>query len=169
MPDAVDYFNSARDAHYKIPTTLTEEDNCCSGKHKKLHQLLQSINVKVRYRVCEFLWEDVNLPKEVEKIPHDDACTHTYLEVYNPHKEKWVVVDATWDRGLSNVFKINEWDGENDTAIAVKPTKIYSPEESKRFVENESVDDMKKDLGRNGKFYRAVNTWLETVRIEVTK
>lgn len=161
--DAVDYFKFVRDIPYKISTTLDEPDYSCSGKHKILYQLLSSIKLKVRYRVCEFLWEDVNLPKKVKKIPHENSCTHTYLEVFVP-KRKWVVVDATWDKKLSKNFKINDWGGKNDTPIAVKTTKIYSPETSKKFVESESTKDIENDFKINGAFYEAINNWLEDIR-----
>ena len=75
-------FDSIRDIPYRIALKWGEEDNCCSGKHEKLFNLLTKQGYKVRYRVCIFLWISLNLPKELETIPHDDNCTHTYLEIY---------------------------------------------------------------------------------------
>lgn len=145
--------------------TFNEPDYCCSGKHKILYHLLVSLNLKIRYRVCEFLWSEVGLPEEVKKIFHENLCTHTYLEVFIP-KRGWVVVDATWDKGLSKIFHANDWDGKSDTAVAVKPVKIYSPTESKKYVETENADDIINDLRINGKFYNSINKWLEEIRAQ---
>lgn len=163
--NTVNYFRFVRDIPYKIPISENEADYCCSGKHKVLYQLLKSLKLKVRYRVCEFLWSSVNLPKEVVNIFHQDLSTHTYLEVFIQARG-WIVVDSTWDERLSKLFQINEWDGKNNTVIAVKPVRIYSPAESKRYVETESVDDVTNDLKINGKFYDAINKWLEKIRAQ---
>lgn len=160
----IEFFNRVRDIPYKIPLSTSEPDYCCSGKHKILFDLLKSLDLKVRYRVCEFLWNQFDLPEDVKNIPHEENCTHTYLEAYIPENNKWIIVDATWDKGLSDKFMINEWDGMNDTKNAIQPSKIYSPEESEKFVRTESKEDTEKDLEINGKFYDAFNKWLESLR-----
>jgi len=162
--DVIDYFEFVRDIPYKIGTVVGEPDYSCSGKHKILYRLFQSVGVKARYRVCEFLWTDIKLPKRVKKVRHENLSTHTYLEVHDRKKGVWVTVDATWDKGLSKVFSVNEWDGKSDTSLAVKPKKIYSPKQSKKLVEGESIEDVRKDLEAHGNFYKAVNEWLERIR-----
>lgn len=161
----INCFRFVRDIPYRIPTSVDEPDYCCSGKHKILYQLFNALKIKVRYRVCEFLWSEVGLPKEVQKISHENLCTHIYLEVFISSKS-WIIVDATWDKRLSKIFHINDWNGKTDTIIALKPTKVYSPSESKKYVETESVVDVVSDLKINGKFYAAVNKWLEGIRAQ---
>ncbi|MCK5025100.1 MAG: hypothetical protein KAS15_00810, partial [Nanoarchaeota archaeon] len=137
-------------------------DNCCSGKHKKLFNLLTKQGYKVRYRVCVFLWSNLNLPQELEKIPHDDDCTHTYLEIYLD--DTWKILDATWDSGLKNIFQINEWDGKSDTEIALEPIETFTPERSLEIVKNQNESLIKKDLKINREFYKAFNGWLDENR-----
>jgi len=156
-------FESIRDIPYKIPLKWGEEDNCCSGKHKQLFDLLRKEGYQVRYRVCVFLWSSLNFPSKLESIPHDDDCTHTYLEI--KLKGAWKTLDATWDKQLNHLFIINNWDGESDTKIAVKPIKIFNPSKSVKIVSNQNEKKINGDLKINGKFYNHFNKWLEQNRI----
>ena len=160
--DLVSIFNSIRDIPYRIPLRWNEEDNCCSGKHEKLFKLLIKKDCKVRYRVCVFLWGELNLPPDLEKIPHDNDCTHTYLEI-NIGGD-WKILDATWDKNLKRLFHINEWDGKSNTELAVKPIRIFSPEKSLEIVKNQNREIIEKDLKVNMKFYKGFNDWLEKNR-----
>jgi len=159
--DLISLFTSIRDIPYKIPMQWGGEDNCCSGKHEKLFNLLKK-EYEVRYRVCVFLWSSLKLPPELEKIPHDNDCTHIFLEI--KIDGDWKILDATWDKGLKNLFHINEWDGKSDTEIAVKPTKIFTPQKSLEIVNNQSEEGINKDLKINGKFYKGFNKWLNKNR-----
>lgn len=158
----IDLFNSIRDIPYRIPLKWGEQDDCCSGKHNRLRKALVGKGYEVRYIVCVFLWSDLNLPKELEEIPHENDCTHVYLEVLL--NNKWVILDATWDKGLEKVLAVNEWDGKSDTVIAVKPTQTFSPEKSARIMADQNEDVINKDLEKNGKFYEAFNNWLIEIR-----
>ncbi|HRY36545.1 MAG TPA: hypothetical protein P5230_01525 [Candidatus Magasanikbacteria bacterium] len=160
--DLISIFESIRDMPYRIPLKWGEEDNCCSGKHEKLFNLLKNNGYKVRYRVCVFLWSDLKLPLELEKIPHDEDCTHTYLEI--KINNEWKILDATWDGGLKEIFHINKWDGKSDTEIAVKPTKIFNPQKSLEIVNNQNEEIINKDLKINGEFYKGFNDWLDKIR-----
>jgi len=112
-----------------------------------------------------FLWSDLDLPEDVREIPHKAVCVHRYLEAYNQEQNKWIVVDATWDKRLYPKFKINEWDGKSDTELAVKPVKIYDEIRSQELVEIKP-EQIIEDLKINGEFYKAVNKWLETIRLK---
>jgi hypothetical protein len=158
----ISIFESIRDIPYKIPLNWGEEDNCCSGKHEKLLNILKKKGFKVRYRVCVFFWSSLDLPTELEKIPHDDNCTHTYLEIKIGND--WKILDATWDTGLSKLFHINKWDGKSNTEIAVKPTKIFTPQKSLEIVKNQNEKLINKDLKINGEFYGCFNEWLDKNR-----
>ncbi len=155
-------FEKVRDIPYRIPLSLNEEDDCCSGKHKKLYDALTTQGYEVRYRVCAFVWSSLNLPFELSNVPHDNDCTHTYLEI--KIDGSWKILDATWDK-LLKIFHINEWDGKSGTEIAVKPTRIFSPRKSLEIVMNSQTEEaIKKDLEINGKFYKGFNEWLDKNR-----
>ena len=159
----IEIFNKIRDIPYRIPLKWGEEDNCCSGKSEKLFDLLTKEGYEVRYRVCVFLWESINLPEELQKIPHDKDCTHTFLEI--KIDGEWKVLDSSWDKGLKNLFHVNEWDGKSNTQTAVKPIKILSPEKSLEIVNEQDEEVITKDLEINGEFYKAFNEWLEKNRV----
>jgi len=160
-------FKTVRDLPYRIPLALGEKDVCCSGKHKILKDLLVKEGFKVRYRVCSFLWSSIDLPEKVLNISHDNNSTHVWLEV-NINNE-WIVVDATWDSGLKNIFHVNEWDGKSNTEIAVKPLEIFNPQKSADIMDNESDEEILSDLKTNWEFYKAFNDWLNEQRVSVSE
>ncbi len=161
-------FQEVRDIAYRIPLSGEEENRCCSGKAKKLKELLEQEGLQVRYRVCEFRWSDFeNIPSSVSSVPHGNDSTHVYLEVLIDGT--WVIVDPTWDKELDHYFEIAEWNGRTDTSIAVKPLAVYEVEKSRSIMEEESKEVIEKDLEINGKFYVAFNEWLERVRRDGNK
>ncbi|MGC9310993.1 MAG: hypothetical protein ACP5E4_04710 [Candidatus Aenigmatarchaeota archaeon] len=108
------------------------------------------------------MWSSLNLPPDLEKIPHNEDCTHSYLEINLG--DGWKILDATWDGGLKGIFHVNEWDGRSDTEIAVKQIKIFNPQRSLEIVNDQGEEAIKKDLAINGEFYMVFNGWLEAVR-----
>ena len=163
MEELIKIFESVRDIPYRIPLSLEEEDNCCSGKHEKLLRILKERGYEVRYRVCVFLWSSLSLPKDLKKISHSGKSSHIYLEI--KLDGVWRILDATWDKGLKGLFHVSEWDGKSNTEIAVKPVKIFSAEETTKVVKMENDEiSIKRDLEANGKFYEAFNKWLEKNR-----
>jgi hypothetical protein len=75
-----------------------------------------------------------------------------------------MTVDATWDRGLAPKLPVSEWDGRNDTIIAVKSIEILKPIELQD--EFDKVVDVRwaKLIKANGKFFEALNKWMESIR-----
>ena len=157
-------FIEIRDIPYGIPLAYGTEDRCCAGKHKKFLEILKKDGYDVRWRVCTFKWSTMSLPENLLTVPHDDNSTHVYLEVMVGGE--WKKVDATWDKPLENILPVNEWDGLSDTKIAVPVISTYSPEESFSIMEGESKEIVEADLEVNGSFYKALNAWLEEVRLK---
>lgn len=156
-------FKEIRDIPYKIPLSLQESDTSCSGKSKRLLKIFQESEYEARYRVCAFSWNDLKLSEELRAIPHENECTHVYLEV--KIEGEWRIVDATWDMSLEGLLPVNEWGGKIEMVSAVPIRKCFSLEESAKIMQESSnkqvfVDDMQK----NGKFYQAFNEWLEEYR-----
>jgi len=158
-------FKKIRDISYKIPLSLMDSDDSCSGKHISLFKKIREAGYNVRYKVCTFLWSDLNLPENLKIIPHENECTHSYLEVKIGNK--WKIVDATWDKSLEGLLPVNDWDGKSDTVVAVPVQKCFSPEKSAKIMqkslEEQSIID---DLKKNGDFYKAFNEWLEKYRVK---
>ena len=161
----VEEFKKIRDIPYRIPLALGEQDDCCSGKSEKLLKVFQDNGYQARYRVCSFRWSDIRLPEDIAKVPHEDDCTHTYLEVLIG--DTWKIVDPTWDKGLQKILPVNEWDGKSNTQIAVPVQEIFSAERSRELEEYyESRGGMAEDLRKNGAFYKVFNEWLDRVRTQ---
>jgi len=105
------------------------------------------------------------LPDSVKNIIHDKDCTHTWIEIYL--NNKWIKLDPSWDNKLESILPIAQFDGENDTILAVKIEEYFSPEKSKEIVINQKKEgskEIREDLERNGKFYKALNEYLKKVR-----
>lgn len=142
----IEAFREVRDIPYRIPLSPKEADECCTGKHKILMARFAALGISSRWRVCSFRWSDMALPETLLQIPHDEMCTHAYLEV--ELGEKWVRVDATWDAATRSVLPINDWDGVVDTPVAVPVIEVFSVEKSREIMQNENPEDMEKDLER---------------------
>ena len=163
----IEAFKAVRDMPYKIPLTLGEKDVSCSGKHKILKDLFTEQGFEVRYQVCSFLWSSFDLPRDVSNVPHDDLSSHVWLEVLIDGK--WVIVDATLDIGIKNIFHVNEWDGKSNTETAVKPLEIFTPQKSADIMNGENDEEILSDLKINGEFYKAFNGWLTENRVSVSE
>ncbi|MFA6184723.1 MAG: hypothetical protein WCT51_04830 [Candidatus Shapirobacteria bacterium] len=161
--EIVDIFNQIRDLPYKIPITSKEEDFCCSGKTISLKNILEKKGYRVRYRVCSFSWNSIDLPSEVLKISHENLSTHVYLEILIDNK--WIIMDATWDPKLKKFFHINDWNNKDNNQIAVEPIETFTIEKSLDIMEKTDEKEIVDDLKINGEFYQAFNNWLEEVRV----
>lgn len=156
-------FATIRDVPYRMPLSIEEDDNCCVGKHIRLKKELEELGYEVRYRTCAFKWSDFHLPEKLQNIPHENDCTHLYLEFKN--NNIWHTLDATWDQKLSPTFQINDWDGKTSTDIVVPALETLSVEKSNEIVDTCYVKEVfDKDIKLNGVFYNAFNIWLESLR-----
>ena len=156
--EIIEKYNQIRDIPYSIPLSSKDKDFCCSGKNKMLKDYLESNGFKVRWRVCSFKWSKLGLPQNILALTEKDIDTHVYLEVLI--KNNWTTVDATWDKGLRPIFKINDWDGESATDVAVPVEEVYSIDKSEQLMnkKNEEYSNQEKI------FLKAVNNWLKKIR-----
>jgi len=170
--DAVDYFEFVRDIPFRLPVSVGDPDHACFRKAEVLKPLLESVGLKARFALRRFSWNDLNLPESVKAVPHSDVI-HVYLEVYSKEESRWIAVDPTWDKGLASRLTVSVWDGKSDTAIAVKALErlhpIESQEELDKFFDHSGLQrwlelPMDSPSKGNGKFYQALNEWVESVR-----
>lgn len=163
IEERIRFFEVVRDIPYYI-SLGDEADYCCATKPIILDALLSKLGLEVRHILCQFRWSKMSLPEELLQIPHDDLETHEYLEVLIPENGKWVIVDPTWDRKIKHSsVPIAEWDGLSDTVVGIPVEKVWSPEESEKLNAEED-EDREVYLQRNGKFFDALNRWLESLR-----
>ncbi|MDD3190544.1 MAG: hypothetical protein PHI66_02525 [Candidatus Pacebacteria bacterium] len=156
-------FEKIRDIPYKIALFPDEPSDDCLGKAQGLFKIFEDYGYEVRYRVCKIKWSSLDLPQEVTQMPHDDNCSHTYLEV--KINGQWRIVDATWDIGLKEFFPINEWDDKKDNEIAFPCFDCMSPRESEEHIKYITTKKaILLDIEESGKFYHALNEWLEKCR-----
>lgn len=167
IEERIKLFRIVRDIPYYI-STGTEQDYSCATKPFILDLLLRSIGLEIKHVLCTFKWAKLELPEELLARPHDPEETHEYLLVFVPEKNKWVKVDPTWDSRIQHsLIPIAEWDGLNDTLIAVPVEHTWSPEESEKLIEEEenmSEEERAEYLKKNAEFFKAFNRWLESQR-----
>jgi hypothetical protein len=157
-------FREVRDMPYYI-ATRGENDCCCSSKAYLLEKKLRALGLQCRHVLCWFTWESLRLPASVLAIAHEKIPSHQFLEVQIPETKDWVVVDPTWDSGLSRIFQVNDWDGMTATACAVPIYRLCTAEESaKIFKECEDSGAMSAYFEDQGPFLRAVNVYLQEAR-----
>jgi len=98
----------------------------CGPKHYLLAGMYRQLGFDVVFATFPFLWNDPDL-----KYPPDLRKLAASLPVAYPLAcrvridNRWVLVDATWDRPLAQAgFPVNgHWDGRADTRCAVKPLR----------------------------------------------
>ncbi len=102
---------------------------CCAEKVIWLGNKFEEINIPVRYYLIEFRWESLPIPEHIIKLRKHGAGHHLVLKA--KIKKKWIWIDPTWDTKLEKAgFPVTKnWDGENDTKLAVMPikTKRFEP------------------------------------------
>jgi hypothetical protein len=86
--------------------------------------MYQRLGFEVVYATFPFHWNDPDLryPHELRQLADDLPVAH-HLACHVRINDRWVLVDATWDRPLKRAgFPVNEhWNGRADTLCAVKP------------------------------------------------
>jgi hypothetical protein len=167
---SIEIFNQVRDIPYRIPLALDETEGkyggSCLYKVKLLKKLLEAEGLECRYRICTFLWSQLNLPEEVMKSEHNDNGEHVWLEVWISNK--WIILDPSWDIGLAGIFSINSWDGISDTKLAVKPIEILDVSASADIMNFDNYEEaFLEDLSINAEFYKSLNNYFDKIRSKV--
>lgn len=168
IAERIECFRFIQNIPYKIGLYRGSPDYCCSSKSVMLRNLLHNIGLESRYIICTFDWTQTPAPSDVLKLPREPGETHQYLQVFIPETQRWIDCDPTWDETLRYArFPIASWDGLTSTTLAVKPLKIYTPQETLLLIEgynDQKLIDKHLDFCRD--FYQAFNQWLEKIRKE---
>lgn len=98
----------------------------CGPKHYLLAEMYRRLGFDVVFATFPFLWNDpdVRYPQELRTLATGLPVAY-HLACRVRINNRWVLVDATWDRPLKGAgFPVNEhWDGRADTLCAVKPIR----------------------------------------------
>jgi len=156
--DLIRLFNRARDIPLRMPESSRDKDSRCWGKNRRLYEKLEAEGYCARFRVCEFAWGEQGLPAEILALCPFRGDNHLFIEV--KLGKGWVALDCSNDGKLP---EHNEWDGRTDCRIEVKHSRIFPPEESAR-IEKAEPELYRKNLKEYGKFFRALNGFLESLR-----
>jgi hypothetical protein len=142
----------------------------CTPKHFLLGRMFEMLQIPIKHVTYPFSWnaKSVAYPPELRKLAEALPIEY-HLACKARIENKWVVVDATWDRPLARVgFPVNEsWDGVNDTKLAVDALDEIVHEnvqERVNFVQARKSSWTADDNNRTDRFISALNNWLETVR-----
>jgi len=142
----------------------------CVPKHFLMYMMLDRLGLSVKYATYLFNWNDpaIKFPVDLKKIVQVMPITpHLALKV-NIDKQ-WISVDATYDLPLKSAgFTVNEeWDGINDTKIAVIPVEEIvheSLDERLSFAGKRVGEYTERETEAYAEFAGRLNKWLEEVR-----
>lgn len=135
-------FEYVRDIPYAYSNNTPEEVvvqriGDCRGKSRLLAELLETQGIQARFVVAQY--KLMPFPDEVRFIPSQLDYHHVTEFCIG---EKWVLVDPTYDPALNALgFVINEWDGETETDMCVRPLAIKL-----ESVDNSEFDHVRSEL-----------------------
>ncbi len=130
-------FEHIRDIPYSLAVPITDPATAperilelgkgsCGPKHYLLAEMYRRLGFDVVYATFPFLWDDPDLqyPPELRRLA-TGLPVSCHLACRVKIANRWVLVDATWDRPLKRAgFPVNmDWDGRSDTRCAVKPLR----------------------------------------------
>jgi hypothetical protein len=133
----ISVFEHVRDIPYSLTVPMTDPATApaqilelgkgsCGPKHYLLAEMYRKLGFDVVYATFSFLWDDPDLqyPPELRRLATGLPVSY-HLACRVKITNRWVLVDATWDRLLKPAgFPVNEqWDGRSDTRCAVKPLR----------------------------------------------
>lgn len=157
---AVEKFYEIRNIPYHIALNEKEENWQCETKNRALAKELEKLGYETRERIGLFRWSEVNMPKEIKDLPHDDESSHLYLEVITPGNNDWVKVDCTWNPELKKAgFPISEWNGTDSTEVALSCYEIIPVEKNEEYLNDIDYDE---DMETNYKIYDAFNKYCDS-------
>ena len=105
---------------YDLESILKWESGNCKAKSDLLARLLEDLGYKTRGILARY--KLVDFPTEVQFIPDQIDYHHTLQVLIN---NNWVLVDSTHDKHLASLgFRVCEWDGAQDTEMAVDPIEF---------------------------------------------
>jgi len=131
----ISVFEHIRDIPFSLAVPMTDpitapeqilelRKGSCGPKHYLLADMYRRLGFEVVFATFSFHWDDPDLqyPQELRRLATDLPVSY-HLACRVKIMNRWVLVDATWDRPLKLAgFPVNEhWDGRSDMRCAVKP------------------------------------------------
>ena len=177
----ISVFNHVRDIPYAVVPEINNPvdgpegllrmmKGSCGPKHFLLARMFEKLQIPTQYVTYPFSWNDKSVAYPPKLRMLSEAVPISYhLACKARIEDRWVIVDATWDRPLARVgFPVNEgWDGASDTKLAVEPLDDpvqKNAQERTRFVQACEPSWAVDDHARTDRFTTALNRWLEDVR-----
>lgn len=179
----ISIFEHIRDVSYFVdpalwdlrtgPVKMLEQGKgSCTPKHYLLGMMLRKMQLDVRFSTYPFNWRelDVAYPPDLKIMAERLPVTY-HLACRVLVEGKWVLLDATWDKGLmGSGFPVNEsWDGFSDTRLAVKAleeiTYKSAEERDKAFKGSMESYSLSQKL-QLSRFSIELDKWLEVLRAE---
>lgn len=111
---------------------------------------------------------NVRFPNEIKDVLNRTEIIdpHNFLKIFIDNK--WVIVDATWDKNLKNLgFIINEnWDGKTDMKLGVIAKEIIETD-NPIGLKKEKVESLPEKVQADRKlFLTKLTEWLDKSRIK---
>jgi hypothetical protein len=171
----VSVFERVRDIPYGTINSRNPEDvyrrnmGTCSGKHFLLRELYNALGVKIKDFICYHRYDqlprNVDFPPELKTLlDENDGIPdyHNFIKAYV--NNKWVILDATFDKSLKGCFIVNEWDGRSDTKVSVVPEKTWEVKNPLKF-KVKMLEQLPLQIQESrGLFLKKFSEWLEILR-----
>lgn len=142
----------------------------CSPKHYLLGFLFDKLGIPIKYVTFPFRWnkQRIDYPQELKKLAQGSPIGY-HVACRALIEKRWVLVDATWDRGLEKAgFPVNvKWDGVSDTLNAVTPFEEViheSLQDRLEYVKKKKELYSEEEKAIYAKFIEDFNSWLEILR-----
>ena len=138
----------------------------CTPKHVFLATYLEKMGVPVKFVIMPLYYRKIPLRYPADKteiLNNMPISYHVALKVRI--RNKWVLIDVTWDSKLKGFPNSAGWKGEGDTRLAVVPEKIIEVQaEPSRFDKSEFVPYSKSDFASKEPFHRFFDKFLTDSR-----
>lgn len=168
----IEIFKTVRDLPYEIgpahegEVLLQYGRGGCGAKNRYLAQYFYENGFQVKVCWTEYRWQDLGiLPEKIKNHPNAKRVGHhVYVKV--KINNRWILIDASWDRGLCPVLPVNfGWDGKSDQmpAVQVKHEQCLAYPEPYITWRKKNKKPIKiTNKGRG--FARLMNDWFESIR-----
>ena len=160
-----------RDIPYKTvgldPSIMLKEGKgSCTPKHIFLAECLNKIGIPTKFLIVPFYYKNLNIKYPVSEKPLIDAMPLRYhICLKAKIKERWIIIDVTWDPGLKGFPVSRNLDLSKDMMLAVTPEEITEIESDPREFKKEMAANLtSEERGLKKKFNKFFNKFLIDLR-----
>jgi hypothetical protein len=151
---------------------VTQNLGSCSGKHLLLSKLFGLLGFENKIVTCLHHFNEAfpdrnDYPDRFKQILRNHNVIDFHHFVNLKRGDRWLSVDATWDRRLQKFgFPVNiGWKGDTDTTVAVKPIRFYPETDDLIELKVKLINELPQhDKEIRAEFMRLLTEWFKEIR-----